>query len=421
MERLAEGDFSARISPLGKDEIGLLAEQVNLFAGRLKRNVDSLAALLGEVNLALPEDPDLDRILRIVTDLVLADGAAEAAAVYLAEGGGRFAWSGFPAFVPPPGEGALEDAGASPPGAMPLPAWSFGGAAGDGGLVGACARADRPFIVHDARAEAWDPASRGLDPGIRSLVLVPLDVRRRVSGVCLFARKDRPFTDLEVAQLASFTDYAALVVDNALASAALAARRDAEYRALQAQLQPHFIYNVLNGLVALNRMGERRPLELSLHALRDMLRYTVEHERWSTVGEEFTFLERYCALQKLRFEDRLLAEIAHPAELDRLLVPKLIVQPLVENAVIHSVEPLSRPVRIGVSARSEGGDLVLRVEDDGAGADPGAIAPAARVGIGNLRERLALLYHGASLGLEGGPGRGFSAEIRIPLAELATR
>lgn len=94
-----------------------------------------------------------------------------------------------------------------------------------------------------------------------------------------------------------------------MANAALRARDDAEYRALQAQIQPHFLYNVLNGLVALTRMGERAALESSLHALKDMLRYTVEHGQLATVGEEFSFLERYCRLQKLRFEERFDYEI----------------------------------------------------------------------------------------------------------------
>jgi GAF domain-containing protein len=441
IERFASGDFSSRIAPRGHDEIGLLAERVNLFAGKLKNNVDSLTSLLADVNLAVPDAPDLDRILAIVTDSLLRDGNAECAAIYLAEGGGggRTAWSGFPPFLALPGAavrdrgfseayppggltwsfgGAVRDGGFSeayPPGGL---AWSFGGAAGDGRLVAACAAGGKAMAVRDTLADAYPIESPGLDPGLRSVVLVPLNVRRRVSGVCLFGRRDRPFTDLEISQLVSFADYAALVVDNAVSNAALMAMRDAEYQALQSQIQPHFLYNILNGLVALNRMGETKGVELSLLALKDMMRYTLEHERWTTVAEEFAFLDRYCRLQKLRFEERLSFSFNLSAESADFRLPKLILQPLVENAVIHGVEPCLSPVRLSVSARETDGLLVLRVEDDGAGCDPAGLESRERIGISNIRERLALLFRSARLDLTGQPGKGFSAEIGIPLEEL---
>lgn len=407
IERLASGDFSSRISPRGHDEIGLLAERVNLFAGRLKKNVDSLAALLADVNLAAPDAPDLDRILAIVTDALLRDGSAECAAIYLGEGGGggRSSWSGFPPFRP-----AVNGADSL--------SWSFGGAAGDGRLVAACASGGGAVSVRDTLADPPPIENPGLDPSLRSVILVPLTVRRRVSGVCLFGRRDRPFTDLEVSQLVSFADYAALVVDNAVSNAALMAMRDAEYQALQSQIQPHFLYNVLTGLVALNRMGETKGVERSLHALKDMMRYTLEHERWTTVAEEFAFLDRYCRLQKLRFEERLSFSLDMDAECAEFRLPKLILQPLVENAVIHGVEPSANPVRLSVSARGVRGQLLLRVADDGAGCDPAGLEYRERIGLGNVRERLALLFRSARLELSGAPGRGFAAEIGIPLEEL---
>lgn len=418
IERLASGDFSSRVYPEGHDEIGLLAERVNLFAALLKGNVDSLAALLADVNLAVLDAPDLDRIIAIVTDSLLRDGTAECAAVFLAEGGGRTAWSGFPPFPAPPPTTPEQAAAAPDPAGDRGAAWSFGGAAGDGRLVARCAAADEPVIVRDAAEEAFPLSGHGLDPSLRSIILMPLNVRRRVSGVCVFGRRDRPFTDLEISQLTSFADYAALVVENAVANAALAARRDAEFMALQSQIQPHFFYNILNGFVALNRMGERKRLEISLHALKDMLRYTIEHERWATVAEEFAFVERYSALQKLRFEERLDVSIDLPPAVAGVRVPKLILQPLVENAVIHGLEPVARPVRVGVSAREDGADIVLRVEDDGAGCEPYAPGTREGVGIGNVRERLALLFREAGLSLSGAPGEGFAAEIRLRLAEL---
>jgi sensor histidine kinase YesM len=398
VERMSEGDFSLRVAPSGHDELGSLAERVNLFAERLKANVDSFTDMLGEVNTALPEAPDLDRILAIVIDAILREEGAEGGAICLVESGtvARSTWSGF----------------------SPVSSWEL--------LLASCAEPPRALLIRDASASA-EAVAHGLDPSVRSALALPLVAGSGLEGLCVFARRERPFTDLEIAQLGSFADYAAQVVDNAIVNAALRARSDAEYRALQAQVQPHFIYNVLNGFVALNRMGETRALEASLHALRDMMRYTLEHGREASVAEEFDFLERYCRLQKLRFEDRFSYEFDLDPEAAGLHIPKLLVQPLLENALIHGIEPSARPCTARVSGRIERGgeardrdSLVLEVSDDGVGCGPSSIDEKRRVGIGNVRERLSLLYAAASLELEGRPGEGFAARISIPLAELET-
>ncbi len=392
VERMSEGDFSSRVAPSGHDELGVLAERINLFAARLKANVDSLTAILGDVNTALPEAPDLDRILAIVVDALLRDGGAECAAVCLLKGGRvyRHAWSGF----------------------SPVVEWEL--------LVeaGGSANAQPSFVILDASLSPSLLVERGLEPSLKSVLTLPLSASRRLEGVCVFGRRARAFTDLELAQLESYADYAAQVIDNAIGNAALRARDDAEYRALQAQIQPHFMYNVLNGLVALNRMGDRSAVESSIHALKDMLRYTIEHGQGATVAEEFAFLELYCRLQKLRFEERFSFEFELEEGAGSLPIPKLLVQPLLENAVIHGIEPSTRPCTAWISARIDGDGLVLEVRDDGVGCDSGLINEHRRIGIGNVRERLALLYSSASLELEGEAGKGFLARISIPLAEL---
>jgi hypothetical protein len=388
VERISEGDFSSRVVPSGHDELSVLAERVNLFAARLKTSVDSLTSILGDVNAAVAEAPDLDRILAIVVDALIRDKGAECAAICLIEGGvvAGSAWSG----------------------SAPVRSWELLAE----GLPG------KPEALRDASASREALAARGLDEGLASAFVVPLVARGRLEGVCVFGRGDRPFTDLELAKLESYADYAAQVVDNAIANASLRARSDAEYRALQSQVQPHFIYNVLNGLVALNRMGEKAALEASLYALKDMLRYSIEHEQRATVREEFAFLERYCRLQKLRFEERLAYDFKLDQEAADLPIPKLLVQPLLENALIHGIEPSPHPCRASVSARVDPGRLVIEVEDDGVGCDPAGIDEKRRIGIGNVRERLSLLYSSASLELSGAPGLGFRSRISIPLAEL---
>jgi sensor histidine kinase YesM len=403
VERMAEGDFSSRVAPSGHDELGRLAERINLFAARLKSNVDSLTSLLGTINSAVPEDPDLDRILQIVTEALLQYEGVESSAICLVEDGrvSRSAWAGFPPVI---SWEALAD---------------YCGVLGaDAGGAEGARPPVRAFAVRDASLEASRVASVGLDPTLRSALAVPLSARHRIEGLCVFGRRGSPFNDLELTQFESFADYAAQVVDNAIANAALRARSDAEYRALQAQIQPHFMYNVLNGFVALNRMGDRGVLESSLHALRDMMRYTLEHAHRATVREEFAFLEQYCRLQKIRFEDRFSFAFELEDEAAELPIPKLLVQPFLENAFIHGIEPSIRPCTVWVSARVLEGELVITVEDDGVGCEPQKIRERERIGIGNARERLSLLYSSATMRLDGGVGVGFSAKIAIPLVEL---
>jgi HAMP domain-containing protein len=397
VERMSEGDFSLHVAPSGHDELGSLAERVNFFAERLKANVDSFTTMLGEVNNAVPEEPDLDRILTIVIDALLREQGAEGGAICLVESGAvaRSTWSGF----------------------SPVASWDL--------LLAACvagdARAEPPceLFVRD-RSLAPESVSCGLDRSVRSALVLPLSAGGGLEGLCVFARRSREFTDLEIAQLGSFADYAAQVIDNAIVNAALRARSDAEYRALQSQVQPHFIYNVLNGFVALNRMGEVEALEASLHALRDMMRYTLEHGRDASVAEEFDFLAQYCRLQKLRFEERFSYEFELESAAAVLHIPKLLVQPLLENALIHGIEPSTAPclARIAGRIEQESSRLILEVSDDGVGCDPASIDEKKRVGIGNVRERLSLLYASASLELEGSLGAGFVARISIPLKEL---
>ncbi len=405
--RVAAGDFTLSIPVHGKDELSALAVAFGALAGDVKRNVESIPTLLKDVNEAIPDDPDLDHILGLVTEALLREGGTESASIFLAQPDSL-----------QQGESAPERPWSFVLGAcagfLPFPDWSVGDERESGSFGGLLCGGDSSTVVKDLRAEGLDPEAFGLDPALRSLVIVPLAVRKRLAGFCLFARKSEIFTDLAVARLTASADYAAQVIDNVMAYAALSTRRDAEFEALQAQIRPHFLYNVLTGLAALNRMGEKKRLEDSLFALKDMLRYTLEHMRWTRIREEFDFLSRYCELQRLRFDDRFAADFRFDPEVADIRIPKLIVQPLVENAYIHGLEPRPGPGRLDVEARIEGSFLVIRVRDDGRGCDPDELSSKSRVGLANIRERLDILYSGATLELDGGPGKGFCATIRIP-------
>ncbi len=181
--------------------------------------------------------------------------------------------------------------------------------------------------------------------------------------------------------------------------------------ALQAQLQPHFLFNSLNAIATLLRR-DPKAAEATLMSLSELLRLTLKQSDKQEVrlGEELEFVERYLAIQQTRFGDRLRWEQSiDPAAVD-CLVPTLLLQPLVENAIRHGIEPIETAGRVRITAARSGSRLVLGVEDDGVGlsdaavgngqSQPGRAAALGSqshgsgngIGLANLRARLGALY-----------------------------
>lgn len=200
-------------------------------------------------------------------------------------------------------------------------------------------------------------------------------------------------------------------------------QRDAEYQALQSQIQPHFLYNTLNGFIGLNRLGDREKLEKAILSLTGMLRYILEHGDMARVAEEFLFLERYCELQRLRFEERLQYEIRFEPDIADCKIPKLLLQPLVENAIIHGCEPSDKLCTLTVTGRlatKDGASMIqLTVRDDGVGFTEEAIRKKPRIGMENVKERLSVLYADASFSVSSRNGQWTTAVIEIPCQEVS--
>lgn len=186
---------------------------------------------------------------------------------------------------------------------------------------------------------------------------------------------------------------------------------EARLRALRMQIQPHFLFNALNALAALIPRDPDAADDM-LAALADFLRLTLEDPggREVPLGRELEFTERYLAIEKVRFGDRLTFSIdADPAAL-AVAVPPLLLQPLVENAVRHGIEPRREAGRIEIHARRENGALRLTVRDDGVGLPP---VFAEGVGLANTRTRLREL-HGDAATMELKSGDGLQIDIGLP-------
>ncbi len=189
---------------------------------------------------------------------------------------------------------------------------------------------------------------------------------------------------------------------------------EARLGALQSQLQPHFLFNTLN---AIDVLIEEEPTQAKgiLLRLAGLLRSSLDDRRLERpLGAELEHLRSYLDIEQMRLGERLRVAWDIGANLDDALVPSLLLQPLVENALIHGIAPRSGPGKISIAARQGEGGLELAVDDDGVGIDKAA---GEGIGLGNTRRRLAELY-GAEQELCVSPreGGGVTVLVRIPWA-----
>lgn len=181
--------------------------------------------------------------------------------------------------------------------------------------------------------------------------------------------------------------------------------------ALQAQMQPHALFNALSGLVELAR-EDAEATEAALVALCDYLRRLMDHaaRAEAPLGAERALLEDYLRIEQIRLGERLRVAWDWPAWADALAVPPLLLQPLVENAVLHGIAAATEGGELRLGVHRAGGLLVLKVENTGA-------APRGDregLGLGHLRERLSILGAGAALELTR-EGDWTRARLSLPL------
>jgi len=194
----------------------------------------------------------------------------------------------------------------------------------------------------------------------------------------------------------------------------------ARFAALQAQLNPHFLFNTLNTIAVLVRDNERASAVRIVEHLSELLRSTLSRQRANEVslGEELELVRQYVAIEQARFSDRLRPEFRIPEALLSTAVPSFALQHLVENAIRHGIARHTDAGLLIVAAERKGEFLQLTVSDDGPGIDP-QLAPPVGHGIENTRERLRALY-GAGASLEVAPRSegGTIATLRVPYREL---
>jgi two-component system LytT family sensor kinase len=252
--------------------------------------------------------------------------------------------------------------------------------------------------------------------GRSPLVAVPLHVHHELAGVLVVAGATRRAAVRE----ASAWIAEALERGRLEASAEQAAQ--AELRALRAEISPHFVYNALTVIAALVSSDPDRSRELMLD-FADYIRYSLaNHGEYTTVADEFHAIETYLALQRAVLGERLQVQVRVAPEVLAVALPYLVLQPLVENAIRHGIEPRTGTGHVQVRGEAEGNDCVISVEDDGLGMDPTRAEDilAGRggtdsVGLANVDRRLRNVY-GPWYGLvvETARDEGTRVVVRIP-------
>ena len=206
------------------------------------------------------------------------------------------------------------------------------------------------------------------------------------------------------------------------AAAELALAR-AELRALRAQINPHFLFNALNTIRYFVRTDAKAARRLLLD-LSEVFQRALRSGEFVPLQDEISYVEAYLALEKARLDDRLQVEWAIRAE-DRLdqPVPTLVLQPVVENAVVHGIAKMPEGGTVQITIEEADGDLLLRVEDDGPGIAPQRLAEildqemeSGSIGLRNIDGRLLALYGEAyRLEIQSAVGSGTRVQIRIPI------
>ena len=195
--------------------------------------------------------------------------------------------------------------------------------------------------------------------------------------------------------------------------------QSAQLRALRYQLNPHFLFNTLNSIAALIAQRSNDTAEQMIENLSDFLRASLELDAGEDVplDREIELQSLYLGIEILRFPSRLRIDIRVPPELRSAVVPSLITQPLIENVIKYAVARSTRPVTLEIAAVAEGGNLKLRISDDGSDdLQTAKICSGTGVGLANVASRLRTRFgDNQYVRTTRNEAGGFDVELSLPL------
>ena len=255
---------------------------------------------------------------------------------------------------------------------------------------------------------------------MRTAVIVPLIVEGEIEAALIVVGRTRGKRRIQMADAGA--QFVGTQFELARLDESKSQLQQAEIKALRAQISPHFIYNALNTISSLIRTDPEEAREL-LQEFADFTRYSFRTSgMFTSLADELRNIDRYLTIERARFGGRLEVRIKIAPEVLSVVVPFLIIQPLVENAVRHGLASKPSGGMVTVTAQDHGTEALISVEDDGIGMDPGRLADlrnshrtGAHVGLGNINARMRQLFGDEyALMVETAPGAGMKVTLRVP-------
>jgi two-component system, sensor histidine kinase YesM len=202
--------------------------------------------------------------------------------------------------------------------------------------------------------------------------------------------------------------------------------KDAQLKALQAQINPHFLYNTLDSINWLAKANKQKEISLMAEALGNLLRKTIEHsEQVITIQEEIQLVQDYITIQKSRFCDRLDFHLSIPEEWRDFLIPKMSLQPIVENSINYALEKMTGICKIAVRAVVLEGRFYIEISDNGPGMDAKIInglhagtieSKGTGIGLNNINNRIKLIFgNDYQIDIQSEPGKG--TKVWLPVLQ----
>jgi len=264
---------------------------------------------------------------------------------------------------------------------------------------------------------------------LRSAILVPLMRKREVAGVLkLYQDRSRTLSAVDLELVRGLGNLISTQLELAELEKQSRLLADAEIKALHAQINPHFLFNALNTIVSFIRFRPEQARELLVHLAEYFRRNLHDSGGFVTLAEELEHIEAYLAIERARFGDKLKVEYDIEPGVERYVVPGLLLQPLVENAVKHGLLPKREGGVVRIQARRNGPrTMELVVADNGAGMTAHSFSSVnpmqesgkrrlSGIGLANVRGRLQSIYgQPYDLAIQSEPGKGTICTIRLPI------
>ena len=282
-------------------------------------------------------------------------------------------------------------------------------------------------IVTDARILSCD--EQGCPHPLKTAVITPLKYRGKVVGTFKLYRTTPEVLPSYVVRLGvGIAALLGLQMELAESDRQRQLVTRARLEALQAQIRPHFLFNVLNTIIMFSRTDVERSRELLISLAQFFRRSLSTRGNSITLQEEIEYVNIYLSLEQARFGDKLRVKMKIDPRVLGAQVPVLTLQPLVENAIVHGLAPKEEGGVLGIRVRQVKGEIHILIADNGVGMDAERLRRVFEEGFGhnmglgltNVNERLISLYgEDYRLTIRSRPGTGTAIRVRIPLEQMA--